>query len=215
MARETLSAAAAETWRRCSARAAVFLVVALIATGFCVAPTSAAPEISVGVYTVPATPLTPFLVPIVITDVVDLVAWQFDLAFDPLDVQVNCNATVDPCPVTEGPFTSSSGQFLTLFVPGVVDNDQGLVSLVAGAYLDLPPGPSGDGILAFVEFVATGPGTSPIVVENSFVIAGSGAVPEPSTLALLGGGVAALGAVIRRRAPRPARSQLQPERSSS
>lgn len=161
----------------------------------------AVPTISVGPYTVPDTPATPFLVPIIITDVVELVTWQFDLAFDPLDLQVNCDAVIDSCPVTEGPFTSSNGLFLTLFVPGVVDNVAGLVSLVAGGYLDIPPGPSGDGILAFVEFVAIGTGDSAITVENPLVIASSSVVPEPSTLTLFMGAVALLGGagVIRRR----------------
>ena len=85
-----------------------------------------------------------FTVPVEIIGAVDLVTWQFDLAFDPADVQA--------ISVSEGPFTSENGQFLTLFIPGVIDNVNGLVSIVAGAYLDVPPGPSGNGVLAYVEF---------------------------------------------------------------
>jgi hypothetical protein len=167
---------------------------------------SADPIISVGPYT-PSTTM-PFVVPIEITGAIALQTWQFDLAFNPSDLQVNTScvpfsvsgdpycADFPPGPVTEGPFTSSNGTFLTLFIPGVSDNVGGLVSLVAGAYLDIPPGPSGNGTLAFVEFVTTpnGTGTSPITVQNGST---TGGVPEPATLALLVGGLALLG--VRRR----------------
>jgi hypothetical protein len=158
-------------------------------------PRQRRPIITVGPYTPGA---TPFVVPIVITGAVDLTTWQFDLAFDPTDLQVNTNcdgstdAFCDPIfgPVTEGSFTSSGGTFLTLFVPGVVDNVTGLVSLVAGAFLDLPPGPSGSGVLANIEFKAIGTGTSPITVRNPST---TPAVPEPATVTLLIGGLALLG----------------------
>jgi hypothetical protein len=165
-------------------------------------PVAAVPIISVGSYTPSTT--DPFVVPIEITGAVDLVNWQFDLEFDPNDLQVNlgCDSSTDPyCdpingPVTEGPFTSSNGQFVTLFIPGVVDNLNGLVSIIAGAYSDLPPNPSGDGVLAYVEFVTTanGTGDSKVSVTNASVLS----VPEPATLALLTGGLVALLGVRRR-----------------
>ena len=181
----------------------VYLFVSLFAC-IAVGVAGAEPVISVGPYTVPGAPGTPFVVPIQITGAADLVTWQFDLAFDPTDLQVNCDATIEPCPVTEGPFTSSGGQHLTLFIPGVVDNDLGLISLIAGAYLDIPPGPSGNGVLAFVEFVAIGEGDSTISVQNASVVGGSSAVPEPSSLTLLGGSLTLLtvARVIRSRRSR-------------
>jgi hypothetical protein len=143
---------------------------------------AAASTISVGAYV----PAPVFTVPIEITDAIDLVTWQFDLAFDPTDLQ----ATL----VTEGPFTSGNGQFLTLFIPGVIDNTAGLISIVAGAYLDLPPGPSGDGVLAYVEFTQLGSGQSAIRVEDPITSEGSRTpVPEPSTMALLTSGLALAG----------------------
>jgi hypothetical protein len=149
------------------------------------------PVISVGAYTV-GTPT--FMVPIEISGAADLVTWNFDLAFDPLDVQALA--------VTEGPFTSGNGQFLTLFDPGFIDNVSGLISLVAGAYLDLPPGPSGDGVLAYVEFELTpdGTGNAPLTVQGTSVIQnGSNSVPEPATLTLVSASLLMVGALRRAR----------------
>ena len=147
----------------------------------------ATPIISVGSYTPSIT--TPFVVPILISGAIDLLTFQFDLAFDPADVQVNlnCDPFSDPhCdlpfgPVTEGSFASSGGMFQTFFIPGVVDNITGLLSIVAGAYVDLPPGPSGSGILAFVEFVTTPTGTGGSAIT---VVGGSttSSVPDPQRL---------------------------------
>lgn len=174
-------------------------MVTCAAVGFallCVGITRAGADaiISVGSYT-PTSPT--FVVPIQIMGAVDLVTWQFDLTFDPADVQVNtgCDPATDSfCdvitgPVTEGPFTA--GPF-SLFVPGVIDNVNGLVSLIAGGYGGLPPGPSGDGILAYVEFTLLGDGESPITVESPSTT--SSTVREPATSALLASGLTLLGA---------------------
>lgn len=148
-----------------------------------------------------------FALPIEITGAVALVTWQFDLSFDPGVVQVNelCvpfSSSGDlycgdfpSGPVTEGPFTSSGSLFQTLFVPGVVDNTSGLVSIVAGGYVDLPPGPSGAGTLAYVEFYWVDPdpekhGNPRFSVESASV---TSSVPEPGTLALLASGMLLLG----------------------
>jgi len=141
----------------------------------------------------PFTPTSPtFVVPIEITGATDLVNWQFDLRFNPNDFQVNlsCNALTDNfCdpingPVTEGPFTSKNGAASSLFVPGFADNSAGLLSIVSGAYQGIPPGPSGDGTLAFVEFSVKPNGMldSPISIENALVTQGANAVYEPPML---------------------------------
>lgn len=159
---------------------------------------SAVPIISPGVpFTIDPGPPEVVVLPIEITGAVNLVTWQFDLTFDPSVVQVNtfCDPFTDQfCdlffgPVTEGLFTSSNGLFQTLFIPGVVDNVTGLVSIVAGAYVDLPPGPSGNGVLAYIEFLTLDPTGDP-----GFTIDGESttAIPEPATFALLASGLAAL-----------------------
>jgi hypothetical protein len=141
---------------------------------------------------------TVFVVPVEVSGAIDLTSWQFSLSFDPADVQVNtaCDASgsdpyCDPIfgPVTLGTFFTSVASFTPFFDPGFIFNDQGLLDTVAGAWQDPPPGPSGGGILAFVEFVTTqsGTGTSPITVMGGSTT--SSAVPEPATLALLAGGL--------------------------
>jgi hypothetical protein len=159
--------------------------------------------ISIGPYTPSTT--DPFVVPIEITGAVDLSNWQFSLNFDPADLQVNtsCNNDgsdpyCDPIfgPVTQGPFFSSVATFPPFFDPGFIFNDLGLLDTVAGSWQDPPPGPSGDGILAYVEFITTANGTG----DSTISVTGqtTSSVPEPATLALSVGGFIALLCVRRR-----------------
>ena len=184
-------------------RMAIYAAVAFALLTVGVRQASALPVISTGT-PIPITATT-FALPIQITGGLQVISWQFDLAYDASDVQVNtgCDPFTDSfCslltgPVTEGGFFSSGAPF-NLLVPGFVDLDPstldqtGLLFGVNGAYGGFPPAPSGDGILAYVEFTTIGQGTSPITVENSSVT--SSAIPEPATLALLTGGLALLGA---------------------
>jgi hypothetical protein len=147
---------------------------------------------------------TAFVVPVEITGAVQLTSWQFSLSFDPTDVQINtgCDPTTDTfCdplfgPVTQGPFFSSLALFPPFFDPGFIFNGSGLLDAVAGAWQDPPPGPSGDGILAYVEFITTENGTG----ESAITVTGTSttsSVPEPATLVLVASGLVLLG---RRRA---------------
>jgi len=102
---------------------------------------------------------TTVMIPIEITGATELTSWQFDLAFDPLIV----SATL----VTEGPLMSDFGT--TFFGPGVIDNLNGLISLVSASYVGFPPNPSGSGTLAFVEFQALAMGVSPLQFSNVFL----------------------------------------------
>src|SRR5215471_5134847 len=163
-------------------------------------PVLSVPFVSVGVGAT-------FTIPISITGATEVTSWQFDLAYNP--------SIVKATDVAEGPFMSAFG--LTLFTAGVINNVTGLISLVADAYVDLPPDPSGSGLLANIEFTALTPGVSPLTFANVFVNdldsgfeATNGqvtvirkAVPEPMTLALLGLGLGtALGVRARRRPAR-------------
>jgi len=145
-----------------------------------------------------------FIIPISIADATELTSWQFDLAFNPTIVNVSS--------VTEGPLMSSFG--LTLFGPGAIDNIAGLISLVTDSYIDLPPEPSGSGVLADIEFTALAPGVSPLTFSNVFVndldegfratngqitVGGTSVVPEPASLIFLAGGLAFLSLLLGKR----------------
>jgi hypothetical protein len=164
--------------------------------------------ISVGPYT-PSTTI-PFVVPIEITGAVALASWNFDLTYDATDIVINtaCDSTTDlfcdslSGPVTQGPFFASVASFPPLFVPGFIltdasSNQTGQLLGVNGAWQDPPPGPSGNGILAYVEFVTApnGTGTSTITVQGG----STSSAPEPATLALLSFGLLLLGAERLRR----------------
>ena len=136
---------------------------------------------------------TLFALPIDISDGHNVVAWQFDLSYDPTDVLVN--ASCDPfggdifCssitgPVTKGDFFAAGAPF-NLLVPGFVDLDPvtlaqiGHLFGVNGLFGGPSPYPSGAGIVAYVEFTLLGNGTSPITVTGSATSAAD--VPEPGT----------------------------------
>jgi len=190
------------------ARPAVKRIVAtwtVVLMGLAAAPSvEAAPIVSVGSATVGIGDLV--TIPVFIDEATDLIFWQFDLAFDPAVVLANT--------ITEGPFLSAFGA--TLFVPGVIDNGAGLISLVTDAYVDLPPNPAGDGVLAEIQFLALASGTSQLVSSNVFLnLSAQGfeiengqitvtgpappAVPEPATFVLVTSGLALLARYRMRR----------------
>src|SRR5262245_15188727 len=140
---------------------------------------------------------TTFALPIEITDAVEVSEWLLDLTYDPNDVQVNVGC--DPfagdvyCslftgPVTEGDFFAAGAPF-NLLVPGFVELDpitlaqSGRLFGMHGAYSGFPA-PSGNGILAYIQFMRLGAGDSPIggsstVVDgNGTVVTGDGTLPH-------------------------------------
>jgi hypothetical protein len=185
---------------------AIFLVV------FCLAPRvgQAVPIVTAGSDTVTVGDV--FTIPISYASLPtdpDLISWQFDLSFDPTILQANA--------VTEGPFLSSFGTTLTpptTFIPGFIDNVTGLISGVADSYNDLPPNPSGSGVLAYIEFTALAVGESTLdlkdesvfltwddqgvppsflVVDGEVIVTDQAApVPEPATVSLVSLGLGVL-----------------------
>lgn len=145
-----------------------------------------------------------FMIDVSITDAVDLTNYQFDLGFDALILQANS--------VTEGSFFATGDP--TLFVVAFIDTGIGLIGGVSNSLSPFAfPAVSGGGQLAVIEFTALASGTSPLTLSNTFlnlsdlgftvtngsvcVNGGSncgGAVPEPSSLVLMGlGGVVVWG----------------------
>ena len=186
-------------------RRSVFCALAIAFVMVTPPPVAATPIISVGPYLTPTT-TDPFLVPILITGATNLISWDFDLVYDATDLQINDPAALDPDglgrPVTEGDFFAAGAPF-NILIPGFIDLDPitldqtGLLFGVHGEYGGFAPAPSGDGTLAYVEFVKTptGRGDSTITVANTSLVS---SVPEPATMALFIGGLAALVSIRRR-----------------
>jgi hypothetical protein len=162
---------------------------------------------------------TAFVLPIEVVDAIGLTEWTFDLTYDPTDVLINtacdpfggdpyCSALTGA--VTEGDFFSGGAPF-NLLVPGIIALDpvtlaqSGFLFGVHGAFGGIPPGPSGSGVLAFIQFTLLGDGDSPIDVGGGDTTS----VPEPGALALLAIGFLALGAGELRRSRRLALAILR------
>src|SRR3954470_5892271 len=82
-------------------------------------------------------------IPVSISGVLDLFAFQFDLAYDP--------SVVNLVSISEGPFLPSAGG--TFFLPGTIDNVAGTATFISDSLLGPVPGASGSGDLVFLKFV--------------------------------------------------------------
>jgi hypothetical protein len=137
-----------------------------------------------------------FAVDVNIANVSDLYAFQFDITFNP--------SILSALPVMERSFLPSGGS--TFFLPGTIDNTSGTISFIADTLIGSIPGVSGSGTLAILDFTALAAGTSPINILNVSLLdstlspissttvngnanVGGQAVPEPSSLLLLGTGL--------------------------
>jgi len=141
---------------------------------------------------------------VVVRDASDLFAYQFDLAFDP--------ALLEVTGVEEGGLLPAGGP--TVFFPGIVDNQAGLISFVLGTLTDDLPGVSGDGDLARINFRArnaTGiAGLSVLhitlldstLADIAFIppeAAPVAVVPAPGTAPLVAAMLLVMGSMLRRR----------------
>jgi hypothetical protein len=177
-----------------------------------VTPANAAPIVTIQSATPSVTLGTPVTVDVQVgaqagaaDDVVDLYAYQFSISFDPLLLSAQS--------IFEGSFLSSAGS--TIFVPGLIDNSVGIITFNAKVLSGPVSGASGDGTLLSVLFATLAVGTSSLnvivdplngdgffdssLVEITPITLTPGsqqiittAVPEPTTLLLLGPAVVAL-----------------------
>jgi len=142
-----------------------------------------------------------FTVSLSVSGAVNLYGWQVDIAFDPTILSALSSS--------EGSFLSSGGSVATFFIPGTMNNLTGLVDNMADSRTVSITGVSGSGLLATLSFQGLAPGTSALTLQNvllanvlsqplpvgglSNTSVGVTAVPEPGTLMLMLGGLAALG----------------------
>lgn len=131
-----------------------------------------------------------FDVSVIVTEVSDLYAFQFDVSFDPL--------VIHSLGVDEGPFLPSGGS--TYFDQGTIDNVAGMISFVLDTLIGSVPGVTGTGSVATLHFEALVAGVSPIELSQVMLLTsdieeipvtisnGSVTVPIPSTVLLLLGG---------------------------
>jgi hypothetical protein len=141
-----------------------------------------------------------------IDSVADLYAYQFDLAFNA--------AVVRATQITEGTFLSGGGP--TFFLPGTIDNTVGAIYFTADSLQGPVGGVLGGGVLATVTFEALGAGSSPVAIQNLFLLDSSfssidvtafdgavdvSGVPEPATVGVVCLGLALLASLARGRLP--------------
>jgi general secretion pathway protein D len=136
-----------------------------------------------------------FDIPVSVSQVSDLYAYEFDLSFDP--------AILELLSISEGPFLPGAGA--TFFLPGTIDNTAGTATFTADSLVGPVSGASvanGNGELAVFTFESLSEGTSALKLSNvtlldsglndiafgttdgQAIVSGEG-VPEPSPLPVL------------------------------
>ena len=99
-------------------------------------------------------------IPVSISGVSDLYAFQFDLSFDA--------AVLDLLGISEGAFLPTAG--VTFFSPGAIDNLAGTATFTADSLVGSVPGASGTGDLASFEFRAISFGSGDLTLSNVILL---------------------------------------------
>jgi hypothetical protein len=120
-----------------------------------------------------------------VTNVTNLYAWKFNLAFDPNVLQL--------ISIHQEPLLSGNGKAATVFIPGVIDNTAGTARFTSSTLVGQGPGVSISGKLASFQFQVVGVGSSPLDLSSVVFLdpkrngipsdvtdGGVAAVPEPT-----------------------------------
>ena len=99
-------------------------------------------------------------VPINVSGVLDLYAYEFDVSFNPAIVQLQN--------ITEGPFLAGAGT--TFFGPGTIDNTAGTAVFTFDTLIGPIGGAAGSGTLANFSFLPIALGTSPVSLANVILL---------------------------------------------
>ena len=165
----------------------IFLSAAVLGLSFLPSAAHAGAVLSIGSVSVASGGSV--LVPVQITGVNNLFAYQFDFTFLPSLASAGA--------VTEGPFLGGGGS--TFFLSGTVDNAAGVVTGILDTLIGPFPGVSGSGVLAQIPLTGLSPGFSPMSLSNAVVldadladipfttadgtltVTGTNSIPEPSS----------------------------------
>ena len=143
-----------------------------------------------------------FTLPVSVSNVSDLYAFQFDVSFNP--------AVLELLGISEGAFLPTAGA--TFFTPGAIDNLAGTATFTADSLLGPVAGASGSGDLASFQFRAIGFAASDLTLSNVVLLDSSlndiafttqpgkvDVVPEPASLPLAGAVICSVLLVVFRR----------------
>jgi general secretion pathway protein D len=200
-------------------RPSLLVAALLLATSLVASPAGAA---SIGFSSANYAPGSTFEVPILVTEADDLFAFNFDIAFDPLVVELlgvsrgaifsGLGTPCDECFFPGFSDTPGTVSFIADSLSGAVEGVDGLGTLALLTFQASALGGNVGLAIEFVEFFAPPapgeifPSPIPLVeIQNGVVSVDvpSQPIPEPSTLALLGVGLAALARQRLRRKPHP------------
>jgi len=131
---------------------------------------AASPTVTVtSVYNV-TEPGTTFLVNITVTDVSDLFMWVMNMSWDPNIIQIS---TGDPAGLLRKGirYNIYQGSFLksvrsTVFLANDVNNTGGAIRYLSAGYLNPGSAPSGNGVLATINFTSINVGTTTIEITG-------------------------------------------------
>jgi hypothetical protein len=101
-----------------------------------------------------------FNLPVTVSGASDLYAFQFDISFNPLVLQLQS--------IAEGSLLSSVGP--TFFIPGTIDNIGGTATFTANTLIGLIPGAAGNGTIATLDFQPLANGVSTLALANVLLL---------------------------------------------